>query len=99
MWCCWLFWDRHEYHRDNQQRCNQQLTACARRRCPYTSVTQSSRAGYTMTIVNIAQYDAVVAIVRDLECIKGSIEEPLLVELSSAIEEYENTAIVVRKTH
>ena len=52
-----------------------------------------------MTIVNSAQYDAVVAIVRDLECIKGSAEDALLVELSSAIEEYENTAIVVRKTH
>ena len=52
-----------------------------------------------MTIVNIAQYDAVVAVVRDLESIKGSTEEALLVELSSAIEEYKNIAIVVRKTH
>ena len=51
-----------------------------------------------MTIVNIVQYDAVVAIVRDLGCIKEPTDEALLVELSSAIEEYANTAIVVQKT-
>ena len=53
-----------------------------------------------MTIVNIAQYDAVAAIVRDLGCVKGSTGEALLVELSSAIEEYETTAIAaVQRTH
>ena len=52
-----------------------------------------------MTIVNVVQYDAVVAIIRDLGCIKGSTDEALIVELSSAIEEYENTTIIVQRTH
>ena len=52
-----------------------------------------------MTIVNLAQYDAVVAVVRDLDCIKGSTAEALIAELSSAIQEFETTAIVVQKTH
>ena len=52
-----------------------------------------------MTIVNVTQYEAVVAVVRDLTSIKESAEEALLSELNSAIRQYETAAFAVKKMH
>ena len=53
----------------------------------------------SMTIVNVTQYEAVVAVVRDLTSIKDLAEEALLSELNSAIRQYETAAFAVKKMH